>query len=162
MYCVLKGKNLLVIFHLLTGAVNGGWSAYSSWSACTEPKYCLQGSKKRARTCTNPPPANGGDDCAGLAEEQKICPTHEDGCTSKEFKIQWVNTRLLATVAKTVTSLYKRRSMFPWYYREMYNREISYKRAVTQIDELDMLDGTCRYNTCSSWTGMCFLLLLFS
>ena len=72
----------------LTGAVNGGWSAYSPWSACTEPKYCLQGSKKRTRTCTNPSPANGGDDCAGLAEEQKICPTQEDGCTSKDFMIQ--------------------------------------------------------------------------
>ncbi|KAL9979352.1 hypothetical protein ACROYT_G017003 [Oculina patagonica] len=64
------------------GAIDGGWSAYSSWSTCTEPTYCLQGSKKRTRTCTNPSPANGGDDCAGLAEEEKICPTQEDGCTT--------------------------------------------------------------------------------
>lgn len=64
------------------GAVNGGWSAYSSWTACTEPKYCLQGIKKRTRSCTNPPPANGGDECAGLAEEEKVCPTQEDGCTT--------------------------------------------------------------------------------
>ena len=72
--------NLLIF----TGAIDGGWSAYSSWSTCTEPTYCLQGSKKRSRTCTNPPPANGGDECAGLAEEETICPKQEDGCTSKE------------------------------------------------------------------------------
>ena len=84
---VVKEETLLVISYFLTGAVNGGWSAYSSWSACTEPEYCLQGSKKRTRTCTNPSPANNGDDCAGLAEEQKICPTQEDGCTSKKLMI---------------------------------------------------------------------------
>ena len=93
-----------MISHLLIGAVNGGWSAYSSWSACTEPKYCLQGSKKRTRTCTNPPPANNGDDCAGLAEEQQICPTQVDGCTSKELMIQWVDKWLFVTIAKTTAS----------------------------------------------------------
>ena len=72
------------ILIVLTGAVNGGWSAYSGWGRCSEPRYCLQGVKKRTRTCTNPPPANGGDDCAGLAEEEKNCPTQADGCTSKE------------------------------------------------------------------------------
>ena len=73
---------------IFTGAIDGGWSPYSSWSACSEPTYCLQGSKKRTRTCTNPSPANGGDECTGLSEEEKICPTPEDGCTSKELRTQ--------------------------------------------------------------------------
>nr|XP_058970077.1 uncharacterized protein LOC131796502 [Pocillopora verrucosa] len=63
------------------GAVNGGWTPFSSWSTCTESTNCLQGTKKRTRSCTNPPPANGGDSCVGLAEEEKICPTQADGCT---------------------------------------------------------------------------------
>ncbi|XP_068704515.1 uncharacterized protein [Montipora foliosa] len=64
------------------GAINGGWSAYSAWSACSEPTFCLQGTKRRARTCTNPPPSNGGDDCSGLLVEESACPTQADGCTT--------------------------------------------------------------------------------
>ena len=83
----------------MLGAVNGGWSAYSPWTACTEAKYCLQGIKKRTRSCTNPPPANGGDECAGLVEEEKVCPTQEDGCTSKnsEFVELGFSNGLLTT-----------------------------------------------------------------
>ncbi|XP_067053119.1 uncharacterized protein [Acropora muricata] len=64
------------------GAINGGWSAYSQWGVCSEVKYCLQGIKKRTRSCNNPFPANGGDECTGTKEEEKICPTLEDGCTT--------------------------------------------------------------------------------
>ena len=74
---------LKILQYYVIGAVNGGWSAYSSWSACTDSKYCLQGMKKRTRKCTSPPPANSGDDCVGLAEEVKNCPT--DKCTSKNY-----------------------------------------------------------------------------
>ena len=42
---------------------------------------------KRNRTCTNPPPANGGDDCVGLSAESKDCPTQADGCTSKTLMV---------------------------------------------------------------------------
>ncbi|CAH3196925.1 unnamed protein product, partial [Porites evermanni] len=57
------------------GAIDGGFSKWSAWSACSEPKYCLQGVSRRTRTCTNPSPANGGDECAGLVVENKGCPT---------------------------------------------------------------------------------------
>ena len=60
---------------------------WSSWSTCSEPTYCLQGVSKRTRTCTNPPPANGGDDCVGLSAESKDCPTQADGCTSKTLMV---------------------------------------------------------------------------
>ena len=69
--------------HFSLGAINGGWSAYSQWGVCSEVKYCLQGIKKRTRSCNNPFPANGGDECTGTKEEEKICPTLEDGCTSE-------------------------------------------------------------------------------
>ncbi|KAK3738877.1 hypothetical protein QZH41_014661 [Actinostola sp. cb2023] len=51
--------------------VDGGWTAYSSWSACS--KKCGGGTQKRTRTCTNPAPAHGGKDCVGPAEESREC-----------------------------------------------------------------------------------------
>lgn len=77
----MKLKVSTIYFSL--GAINGGWSAYSQWGVCSEVKYCLQGIKKRTRSCNNPIPANGGDECTGTKEEEKICPTLEDGCTSE-------------------------------------------------------------------------------
>ncbi|KAJ7381185.1 hypothetical protein OS493_004785 [Desmophyllum pertusum] len=63
------------------GAVDGGFTTWSAWTTCSEPTFCLQGFKKRTRTCTNPPAINGGDDCVGLSEENKDCPTVADGCS---------------------------------------------------------------------------------
>jgi len=42
---------------------NGGWSEWSDYTACTPS--CDGGVRYRERTCTNPPPQNGGDDCHG-------------------------------------------------------------------------------------------------
>ncbi|XP_057307714.1 SCO-spondin-like [Hydractinia symbiolongicarpus] len=42
--------------------VNGDWSSWSGWTSCSQT--CGTGNMVRTRTCTNPTPANGGDDCA--------------------------------------------------------------------------------------------------
>jgi len=47
--------------------VDGGWSNWSDWGAC------LSGSQKRLRTCTNPSPSNGGNDCEGEFLEIRKC-----------------------------------------------------------------------------------------
>ncbi|XP_071960715.1 properdin-like isoform X2 [Antedon mediterranea] len=53
-------------------AVHGGWSLWSSYSQCD--KTCgNDGMKVRTRSCTNPAPANGGDDCRGLALDKSPC-----------------------------------------------------------------------------------------
>lgn len=80
--------------NIFPGAVDGVFSTWSDWSTCTEPKYCLQGHKTRTRTCTNPPPANGGDECVGLAQENKDCPTQADGCSGKK-KFQYMKVDFL-------------------------------------------------------------------
>lgn len=57
------------------GPVNGGWSDWTSWSACSG------GSQTRIRTCTNPAPANGGANCSGLSTETQSCGCAPNGTT---------------------------------------------------------------------------------
>ena len=51
--------------------VNGGWSNFGSWGACSTS--CGPGTKYRYRTCSNPYPANGGANCSGLDYESTSC-----------------------------------------------------------------------------------------
>jgi len=51
---------------------NGGWSEWSDYTACT--RSCEGGVRYRERTCTNPPPQNGGDECHGSSKAYwEIC-----------------------------------------------------------------------------------------
>ena len=60
-------------------AINGG---YSDWLECTECNVtCGEGTKILTRTCTNPPPANGGKDCSGLGPAVK-----KDSCNEQECR----------------------------------------------------------------------------
>ncbi|KAH3740839.1 hypothetical protein DPMN_047553 [Dreissena polymorpha] len=51
--------------------VDGKWSDWSIWSACTTT--CGSTTQTRSRACTNPPPSNNGTDCEGSSEESKSC-----------------------------------------------------------------------------------------
>ena len=56
--------------------MNGSWSEWSDWASCS--LTCGDGGiKKRLRTCTNPPPANGGLACEGPGEETEPCNAGE-------------------------------------------------------------------------------------
>ncbi|KAG9482927.1 hypothetical protein GDO78_009074 [Eleutherodactylus coqui] len=45
----------------------GGWSCWSSWSACQS------GKRQRTRSCNNPPPKNGGSRCPGKSVQTESC-----------------------------------------------------------------------------------------
>lgn len=51
--------------------VNGRWSAWLSWGACS--RTCGGGAQRRSRTCTNPPPRNGGAACSGGRFQTRQC-----------------------------------------------------------------------------------------
>jgi hypothetical protein len=59
--CGLSGRN----------AVDGGFSAYGAWHACS--KTCGTGTQYARRTCTSPAPLNGGAGCAGSATKSRNC-----------------------------------------------------------------------------------------
>lgn len=68
-------------FHYFLSAVPGGYSDWSNWEECTVT--CGGGVQKRLRTCTNPPPSDGGPTCIeqnlGPAEETQGCNTRDCG-----------------------------------------------------------------------------------
>ncbi|XP_066934153.1 uncharacterized protein [Clytia hemisphaerica] len=56
------------------GAVNGNWGSWNQWSSCSQNVECFKGVRSRKRSCSNPAPNKGGDDCLGTADESEICP----------------------------------------------------------------------------------------
>uniref|UniRef100_A0A3B4BBU5 Complement factor properdin n=1 Tax=Periophthalmus magnuspinnatus TaxID=409849 RepID=A0A3B4BBU5_9GOBI len=53
--------------------VDGGWSRWSPWSRCD--KHCGGGRSIRTRSCSSPPPKNGGKKCEGEKNQVKPCNT---------------------------------------------------------------------------------------
>lgn len=58
-------------------SVDGQWSEWTQWSGCDVP--CGGGLMVRNRTCSNPPPKNGGRDCEGMSRQTQTCNTQTCG-----------------------------------------------------------------------------------
>jgi len=54
--------------------VHGGWTAWSSWSACSQS--CGMAVKTQQRTCGNPAPAHGGRVCVGHDRNEIYCTSN--------------------------------------------------------------------------------------
>ncbi|XP_061877505.1 SCO-spondin isoform X1 [Entelurus aequoreus] len=55
-------------------AVDGSWSAWSTWSLCSSD--CDSGVQTRERFCTSPPPQHGGSSCPGPHVQTRDCNAH--------------------------------------------------------------------------------------
>ncbi|TRY80698.1 hypothetical protein TCAL_03972 [Tigriopus californicus] len=55
----------------ITIIVNGHWSEWSFWDACSTD--CDMTVETRSRSCTNPAPKHGGDSCFGSEQEVRNC-----------------------------------------------------------------------------------------
>ncbi|XP_046563074.1 sushi, von Willebrand factor type A, EGF and pentraxin domain-containing protein 1-like [Haliotis rubra] len=66
--------------------VNGGWSAWRDWSACSVA--CGEGRRTRSRSCDSPPPGTEGKDCPGPATETLTCNTLDcPVCSSSQLQL---------------------------------------------------------------------------
>ena len=59
--------------------VDGVWTLWADFGDCS--KTCGGGEQSRNRSCSNPAPLNGGQDCDGDAVETQACST--DACPRK-------------------------------------------------------------------------------
>lgn len=82
--------------------VNGVWSEWGTYTHCTLP--CNGGSRSRVRSCTNPSPALGGNNCTGIAKEivrcnEQPCPTalHLTTPTTATISFPTCNQRTVVT-----------------------------------------------------------------
>ena len=53
------------------GPINGGWTVWLPTTTCSES--CGPGFLNESRSCTNPVPQNGGDNCVGDTEREISC-----------------------------------------------------------------------------------------
>ncbi|XP_022098999.1 SCO-spondin-like, partial [Acanthaster planci] len=59
-------------------AINGNWTAWTPWSICDQS--CGGGIHYRRRTCSNPPPKNGGLPCGKTKEEMETAVCNVRPC----------------------------------------------------------------------------------
>ena len=67
---VLLGSNEYTYISL-SFLVDGGWSMWGNWSSCSST--CGVATKTRTRTCSHPPPQNGGAQCPGNQTQMHAC-----------------------------------------------------------------------------------------
>ena len=72
---------------LISSAVHGNWTDWEAWNLCSVT--CAGGTQSRSRTCTNPPPRNGGRGCSGESKDVRSC--NENPCPSKYLFSRVVN-----------------------------------------------------------------------
>ena len=102
----------LLIFLFWLSSVHGGYSPWSYWSQCT--KSCGSGTQRRSRSCTNPLPANGGQNCSGQgqATELQSCNTHS--CPGESFATSFKETfRLFNAIISNHCEMLTRYSIIP-------------------------------------------------
>ncbi|MFA6392618.1 MAG: hypothetical protein WCW54_00830 [Candidatus Paceibacterota bacterium] len=82
--------------------IAGGWSAWSSFGACS--LSCGGGTQSQSRTCTNPTPAYGGAYCVGSSTQSQSCNTQACVCSAPLSQTESVSCPYGYTGSITQTS----------------------------------------------------------
>ena len=69
LYSCMHGLCIIMVYYCI---VDGGWS---NWSVGNCSKLCDGGVKKKTRSCNNPTPSCGGNNCVGKTLETVDCNT---------------------------------------------------------------------------------------
>lgn len=64
-----------VLMLIICITVDGGWSTWTAWSACS--MTCGFAERLRNRTCTNPSPQWGGKYCEGVHIKSDACKEND-------------------------------------------------------------------------------------
>ena len=75
------------MFHYFS-IVHGGYSDWSDWSTCS--LTCGGGSTMRTRSCTNPTPDHGGNDCSSLGSASETNSCNNQPCPGKNYELTCV------------------------------------------------------------------------
>eukprot|EP00111_Clytia_hemisphaerica_P007868 TCONS_00022855-protein len=67
----IGGIGTQYVYHIGDQTVDGEWGSWNSFTKCS--KSCGRGFQIRSRSCTNPPPKNGGKGCQGPATKSQVC-----------------------------------------------------------------------------------------
>ncbi|XP_078352817.1 coadhesin-like [Oculina patagonica] len=105
---VLWGLLIVITLALSLGtsqvkATDGG---YTDWSASVCSVTCGGGTLTLTRTCTNPPPSNGGKDCSELGPAEKTVSCNEEECPFDGGYTNWTESECSVTCGggtKTLT-----------------------------------------------------------
>lgn len=76
-----SNKNVLIVIMFI--AVNGNWTTWSKWAICSVS--CGGGEQSRTRSCSNPVPLHGGDECDGNTTESQSCNHQQCPGTYKQY-----------------------------------------------------------------------------
>ena len=102
-------------------AVNGQWSEWGKYSACT--KSCGTGSETRTRTCTNPAPSAEGNPCQGSSSESRNCNTFD--CPSKYLLLYTLfQFKIVLLIGLIKTFLHFHQNLGPCVNKESWCEEI--------------------------------------
>ncbi|XP_067685279.1 SCO-spondin-like [Haliotis asinina] len=76
----------------LCDRVNGGWGPWSAFRRyCSGTCGSVSGIQNRTRECNNPPPRNGGAQCAGESVDQAVVTCSLTPCSSKSRQVAIVS-----------------------------------------------------------------------
>ncbi|XP_068713828.1 uncharacterized protein [Montipora foliosa] len=133
--------------------INGGWSPWQPWGSCS--KTCDSGSQTRIRTCSNPPPRNGGRTCPGTRLQRRRC--NSIGCPVNGRWSAWRPWGPCSRTCgggvqrrtRTCTNPPPRNSGAPCTGRSLETRQCSKRPCLGCIEGRRVTDGCDRLCTCS-------------